>query len=135
MENNFEKGLELFGEVYGKDMARDLVNPIEHDRSFGHEVARWSMEFPFGSVWTREGLERKMRSCAVLGIVIGLRQFDEIKYHTKMGIANGLTVTELEEIYYSAIPYAGFPISNTAKAAILEALSELAAAKKDAPND
>jgi alkylhydroperoxidase/carboxymuconolactone decarboxylase family protein YurZ len=133
MEDRFDKGLKLFGEIYGEGMAEGLVNYIEKDQSFGYEVARWSMEFPFGSVWTREGLERKMRSCVVLGIVIGLRQFEEIKYHTKMGIANGLTVTELEEIYYTAIPYAGFPVSNTAKSAILEALSELAAAKQDAP--
>jgi alkylhydroperoxidase/carboxymuconolactone decarboxylase family protein YurZ len=133
MEDRFDKGLKLFGEIYGEDMAKGLLGYLEADQSFGNEAARWTMEFPFGTVWPREGLERKLRSCVVLGMLIGLRQFDEIKYHTKMGVANGLTETELEEIFYTSIPYAGFPASNIAKTAILEALGELAAAKKDTP--
>ena len=73
-------------------------------------------------------MERKLRSCVVLGMLIGLRAHDEIKYHTKMGIKNGLTRKELEEIFYTAFPYAGFPAANVAKAAMLEAFAELDAA-------
>jgi 4-carboxymuconolactone decarboxylase len=90
------------------------------------------MEWPFGELWTREEqLSRKMRSLAVLGMVIGLRSFEEIKYHTKMGLANGLTRQELEEVFYSALPYCGFPIGNTVKSAMLEAFAELDAEAKD----
>ena len=38
--------------------------------------------------------------------------------HTKMGVANGLTREEIQEIYYTAIPYCGLPKSNGAKAAM-----------------
>lgn len=69
-------------------------------------------------------LSRKMRSCAVLGMVIGLGTYDEIKI-TKMGTANGLSWDEIQEIYYSAIPYCGLPKSNTAKAAIIAGFNEL----------
>jgi alkylhydroperoxidase/carboxymuconolactone decarboxylase family protein YurZ len=44
-----------------------------------------------------------------------------------MGIANGLTQDEIQEIYYSAIPYCGLPKSNIAKAAMLEGFKELEA--------
>jgi alkylhydroperoxidase/carboxymuconolactone decarboxylase family protein YurZ len=58
-------------------------------------------------------------------MLIALRATDEIKTHTKMGIANGLTRKEMEEIFYTAIPYAGFPAANVAKAAMLSAFAEL----------
>ncbi len=89
------------------------------------EQAKWAIEFAFGTVWAREGLQRKIRSAAVLGMLIALRQTDEIKYHTKMGMANGLTKQEIEEILYTAVPYCGLPASNVAKAAMKEAFKEL----------
>ena len=47
-----------------------------------------------------------------------------------MGMANGLSRQELEEIFYTAIPYAGFPAANTAKAAMLEAFGEMEKASR-----
>jgi alkylhydroperoxidase/carboxymuconolactone decarboxylase family protein YurZ len=130
MSEAFEKGVKVFGEVYGEDMARGVRAYSEQDSEFGNLQARWAMEWAFGTIWTREGLPRKMRSCAVLGMTIGLGTFDEIKMHTKMGIANGLTRDEIQEIYYSAIPYCGLPRSNVAKAAMLEGFRELEAEGK-----
>lgn len=63
-------------------------------------------------------------------MVIGLGTYEEIKYHTKMGTANGLTKDEIQEIYYSAIPYCGLPKSNIAKAAMLAGFEELEEAAK-----
>ena len=130
MSETFEKGLKIFGEVYGKDMADGLRTYIDQGKDFGSLQGKWAMEWAFGTIWTRDELPRKMRSCAVLGMVIGLRQADEIKYHTKMALANGLTKQEIEEIYYTSIPYCGLPISNTAKAAMMEAFAEVEANEK-----
>lgn len=132
MSDSFEKGLKVFGEVYGEDQAEALRAFAAEGKGFGVLQAQWSMEWPFGELWTREEqLPRKMRSLAVLGMVIGLRSYEEIKYHTKMGIANGLTRQELEEVFYSAIPYCGFPIGNTVKSAMLAAFAELDAEAQD----
>ena len=120
-----QKGLALFEEIYGKDFADGAKAFYEKGEGFGSEQARWTMEWAFGSVWAREGLSRKERSCAVLGMLIGLRAHEEIRYHTKMGTANGLSRKELEEIFYTAIPYAGFPAANVAKAAMLQAFDDM----------
>lgn len=125
MSDALEKGIGIFGEIYGPDMARGVRGYIESSNEFGSEQARWAMEFAFGTVWSREGLARKMRSCAVLGMVIALRQTEEIKYHTRMGLANGLTRQELEEIMNTTVPYCGLPASNVAKAAMLAAFAEI----------
>jgi 4-carboxymuconolactone decarboxylase len=124
MDDLREKGLALFGEVYGDEAASGLAAYMETD-SFGVECAKWSTDYNFGTVWVREGLERKMRSCVVLGMMIALRQSDEINYHTRMGIANGLTREEIEEVLYTTVPYCGLPASNTARAAMKAAFELL----------
>ncbi|WP_254514949.1 carboxymuconolactone decarboxylase family protein [Novosphingobium sp. G106] len=131
---NIDKGQALFAEIYGQDMADGCRAFGDSGEGFGSLQAKWTLEFPFGQIWTRdEQLPRKLRSFAVLGMLIGQGQVDEIKYHTKMGIANGLTRVEFEEIFYSTLVYAGFPAANTAKAAMLEAFAELEAEGKTIP--
>ena len=120
-----EKGLALFAEIYGPEMAAGTRALYEKGEAFGTEQSRWTMEWSFGSVWTREGLERKLRSCAVLGMLIAQGTAEEIKYHTRMGIKNGLSSKELEEIFYTAIPYCGFPAAANAKRAMLAAFAEI----------
>jgi alkylhydroperoxidase/carboxymuconolactone decarboxylase family protein YurZ len=133
MSEAFEKGVKVFGEVYGEDMAKGVRAYSQQNEDFGNLQAKWAMEWAFGTVWTREELPRKLRSCAVLGMTIGMGTYDEIKMHTKMGVANGLTKAEIQEIYYSAIPYCGLPKSNVAKAAMLEGFKELEAEGKTIP--
>lgn len=128
MSESEQRGLALFEEIYGKDFAEGARAYYEKGEGFGTEQARWTMEWAFGSVWAREGLSRKERSCAVLGMLIGLRASEEIRYHTKMGMKNGLSRKELEEIFYTAIPYAGFPAANTAKTAMLQGFADVDAA-------
>jgi 4-carboxymuconolactone decarboxylase len=122
-----EKGQAIFAEIYGADMAAGMQAHIASG-TFGADVARYANDFAFGEIWARDGIERKMRSCAVLGMVIALRQFDEIGYHVKMGLKNGLTRAELEEVLITAIPYCGIPATQTAKAAMTKALAEVDAA-------
>lgn len=123
MSDNRQKGLDLFRKIYGDNAADGMANYMASS-DFGVETARWTAEFSFGKVWLRESLERKLRSCAVLGMLIAQGRPEEIAYHTKMGLANGLTVKEIEEVMYTAIPYCGFPAANTAKAAMRKALTE-----------
>lgn len=121
-ETAYEKGAAIFAEIYGDDMARSTQALGESD-AFGALQSRWTMDFAFGEVWARDGMERRMRSATVLGMLIAQRAWDEVKYHTFMGLKNGLTRTEIEEIFYTAIPYCGFPNAQYAKKAMLEGLA------------
>ena len=122
MTGERKKGLALFGEIYGTDMAAGMQRQIESG-DFGADLAGYACDFAFGEIWSREGMTRKMRSCVVIGMLIALRQSEEIGYHVKMGLANGLTRTELEEILATAVPYCGIPAAQNAKAAMKKALA------------
>ena len=126
-----EKGLKLFAEIYGQDMADGARRNYETPGTFGSEQSRWTMEWTFGSVWTRPGLSGKMRSCVVLGMLIGQGAEDEIRYHTRMGMKNGLTREEIEEIFYTTFPYCGFPAANVAKRAMLQGFDDFDKQEKD----
>ena len=131
MSADFEKGLAVFADVYGAEAAEGCRQAAASDSDFTALHVKWSMEVPFGQLWTRaDKLSRRDRSLAVLGMCIGQRSFEEIRYHTIMGVANGLTRAEIEDVFLSAIPYCGFPAANTAKAAILQGFKELEAAGK-----
>jgi 4-carboxymuconolactone decarboxylase len=123
-DNDLERGIGIFTEVYG-EQAGAGVRGYMASGAFGADQARLAMEMAFGMVWAREGLERKLRSAAVLGMLIGRGQVDEIRYHTRMGLHNGLTRAELEEIMITAVPYCGLPASNVAKAAMLDVFAEI----------
>ena len=124
MSDKRERGMEFFGDVLGTDQAEGLrEHMISSD--FGKECGTWAADFAFGTVWTREGLDRKMRSCTVLGMLMALRQTEELKIHTRIALSNGLSVREIEEVLYLSIPYAGFPAANSAKQAMIEALREI----------
>jgi alkylhydroperoxidase/carboxymuconolactone decarboxylase family protein YurZ len=124
MSDERERGLTFFGDVLGQENKSGLREHIG-SADFGKECGKWAADFAFGTVWTREGLDRKLRSCAVLGMLMALRQAEEIKHHVRIALANGLTVKELEEVLYLSVPYAGFPAANTAKLAMIEALAEI----------
>ncbi len=124
MTDASQRGRAIFAEIYGEDMAAGMQQHIDSG-VFGADLARYANDFAFGTIWARDGIERRMRSCAVLGMVIALRQFDEIGYHVKMGLKNGLTRAEIEEVLVTAIPYCGLPAAQTAKAAMLKALAEV----------
>lgn len=120
-----ERGVGFFGDVLGQGLADDLRESFLVE-DFGKETGTWAADFAFGTVWTREGLDRRLRSCVVLGILMALRQSEELKIHTHIALKNGLTPKELEEILYQSVPYAGFPAANTAKIAMREAFKEIA---------
>jgi 4-carboxymuconolactone decarboxylase len=127
MSNKRERGIHFFGDALGAPSASGLRDHLASSE-FGVECATWAAEFAFGTIWTRDGLDRKMRSCAVLGMLNAQRQTEEIKYHVRVALTNGLTVKEIEEVLYMSIPYAGFPAANSAKHAMIEALNETKAA-------
>jgi 4-carboxymuconolactone decarboxylase len=119
-----ERGLEFFGEVMGqaaKSQMREAIAAGGHTGDF----AKLATDFAFGSVWTRQGLDRKQRSLVLIGILIAQRQPAELKNHVRIALANGLTAQELGEALIQATPYVGFPAATTANTAIIEVLREL----------
>lgn len=73
------------------------------------EVLRTAMEFCFGEVWSRPGLELKQRSLIVITLLLAKGADAELRHHLKAGIRNGLTKEEIKETLLQVCFYAGGP--------------------------
>jgi len=119
-----ERGMLLFAEMEGPERAAAFREAMDSN-NFGSGMINLAVDFIFGSLWTREGLDRKQRSLMTIGIMIGLRQPDEQKNHIRIGLVNGLSIKEIEEAIIHASAYAGFPAAWTARKMALEVIEEM----------
>jgi len=119
-----ERGLAVIGEMRGQQFS-DLMRSAAASKKFGSAITRMALDFSFADSWGRDGLARRDRSLVVIGVLIAQRQSLELKNHIKIGIANGLTVREIEEILVQATSYVGFPCIATAMTAAIEAFREI----------
>jgi 4-carboxymuconolactone decarboxylase len=67
------------------------------------------VDFAYGDVWARPGLSFAQRSIVTIAILIALRAHGELRMHLPIGLANGLSVEQIDELLLHALPYAGFP--------------------------
>lgn len=110
---------EIMGEERGAEMRRSIV-----EGGFAGAMAGLATDFSFGTVWAREGLDRKQRSLVTIGVLIAQRQMAELKNHFRIALTNGVLRTELEEALIQAVPYTGFPAVASASGALIEVLRE-----------
>ena len=114
-------GLAIYAGLRGTERAEAMRQRV-YSGDVGSTLIAMSMEFVFGQVWSRDALDARQRSLVTIAILIALRQPEELKNHIRIGLANGLTVREIEEATIQAAVYAGFPAAHAATNAILEVL-------------
>src|SRR5690606_17123543 len=118
-----ERGLKLFEEIMGPERAAAMKGAVEAG-GFISSLATLALDFAFAGVWARPGLERKQRSLVTLGVLIAQGQTAEVRNHIRIALANGLTVTELEEAFIQTTPYVGFPLQTSSTTVLIEVLRE-----------
>ena len=67
-----------------------------------------------GSVWAREGLDHRTRSCMTLALMCALGHDDELAMHVRAALRNGLTAADISEVLLHTAVYAGVPAANSA---------------------
>jgi 4-carboxymuconolactone decarboxylase len=67
-----------------------------------------------GEMWARPELSRRDRSLIVISTLAAQARDEELELHTEIGVRNGLTRAEIEEIVVTVAAYAGFPAAMAA---------------------
>lgn len=68
----------------------------------------------FGDVWKRPGLSARDRSLITVASLVSLYRINELPFHLKRAIENGVAREELVEAITHLAFYAGWPVANTA---------------------
>lgn len=101
----YQRGLEVLDDL--------MANPqeyIEKRSSTSPELARWSVEFAFGEIFAREGLNPKARQIAIISMLAAAgNRSDQLRLHIEAGVKSGLSRTEITEALMQLAVYAGFP--------------------------
>lgn len=80
------------------------------DEGFQELITRYA----WGSIWTRPGLPRTMRSAITLTALIAGGHWEEFELHLHAALRNGLTVAEIREVIMQSAVYCGVPAANHA---------------------
>lgn len=102
------------------------VEPERIARSFANrQGALGSFAFDVvGAMWSRPELSRRDRSLLVISVLAAQARDEELVAHTRIGLRNGLTQAEIEEILLHVAAYAGFPAAMASSRRIDQALRE-----------
>jgi len=68
----------------------------------------------FGDVWERRELSKRDRSLATVAALIAMNRPDQLRFHLKKAIENGLEQGELIEVITHLAFYSGWPNAMTA---------------------
>ena len=107
----YEAGMRVRREVLGDaHVDRSLEGATDFTRPFQEFITRLA----WGDVWTREGLDRRTRSCITLAVLTALGREGELALHVRGARRNGLTREEIGEVLLHTAVYAGVPAANAA---------------------
>jgi 3-oxoadipate enol-lactonase / 4-carboxymuconolactone decarboxylase len=122
--DTFAEGLKIRREVLG-DAHVDVA--LGRDPELNGDFQEFVTRYAWGEVWNRPGLDRRSRSIATITALIARGQFDELAFHIRAGLRNGLTRDEIKELLIHTAVYCGVPAANSAFAAAARALADEAA--------
>ncbi len=77
-------------------------------------LGTYTDEILFGDVWERQALSKRDRSLITVATLIALYRVNELPFHLKRALENGVTRTELTEVITHLAFYAGWPAASTA---------------------
>ncbi|MDC5707643.1 carboxymuconolactone decarboxylase family protein [Vibrio europaeus] len=119
--NRFELGLEQLDKIDG-EAGRNVVESLE---DVCPDLAKFIIEYPFGDIYTREGLDIKSREIATVAALTALGNCaPQLKVHLHAALNVGCSEEEIKEVILQMSVYAGFPAALNGMFAFKEVLSE-----------
>ncbi|MCS0600067.1 4-carboxymuconolactone decarboxylase [Streptomyces sp. LP11] len=107
----YQTGLKIRREVLGDaHVDQALAGADEFSGDFQELVTRYA----WGEVWGRPGLDRRTRSCVTLTALVAGGHLEELAFHTRAALRNGLTPEEIREVLLQTAVYCGVPAANRA---------------------
>ena len=105
-ESRFERGQRALSQIDGKGGENVIASLAE----IAPDFARYLIEFPFGDIYCRPGLDRRSREIATIAALTAMgTATPQLKVHIEAGLNVRVTQTEIVEIIMQMAVYAGFP--------------------------
>jgi 4-carboxymuconolactone decarboxylase len=113
----YERGLAKLQQIDGEGG----VKVVESLADIAPDFARLLIEFPFGDIYSRPGLDLRSREIAVVAALTAMgNAAPQLKVHIQGALNVGVTRAEVVEVIMQMAVYAGFPAALNGLAAARE---------------
>ncbi|GGF09705.1 4-carboxymuconolactone decarboxylase [Aliidongia dinghuensis] len=104
--DRFERGQRALAEIDGAG-GQKVIDALA---DIAPDFARYLLEFPFGDIYSRPGLDLRSREIATIAALTALgNAAPQLKVHIAAGLNVGLGREEIVETIMQMAVYAGFP--------------------------
>jgi 4-carboxymuconolactone decarboxylase len=122
LEDRYTRGLKNLEKIH-PEASKALM---ENLKDIAPDLGRFVVEFPYGDVYDRQGLDLKSREIATVAALTALGDTKpELKDHIKGAVNVGCSKEEIIEVIIQMAVYAGFPRAINGINAAKEAFEEL----------
>ena len=113
------KRREVLGDAH-VDYAMAVVAPLTAE--FQDLITRYA----WGEIWTRPGLDVRSRRVLVIGTMVALGLWDELRMHMRAALVEGqFTGDDVKEIILQQAVYCGVPAAHRAFAVLSSVIAEI----------
>ena len=103
-------GMGIRREVLGDGhVNRAMEATTDFTRDFQSLITRYA----WGTIWSRPGLERRIRRLLVLATTAALGRWEEFRLHVRAALSHGMEPCDVKETLLQVAIYAGVPAANT----------------------
>lgn len=105
-QTRYARGLAKLEEIDGA-AGTNVINSL---RDIAPDFARYLIEFPFGDIYSRPGLDLRSREMAVVAALTAMgNAAPQLKVHIGGALNVGVSPQEIVEVIMQMAVYAGFP--------------------------
>lgn len=120
-QSRFETGLELLKNIDG-EAGQNVIDSLQ---DICPDLAKYTIEYPFGDIYARGGLDLKSREIATVAALTALGDCSpQLKVHLSAALNVGCTEEEIKEVILQMSVYAGFPAALNGMFSFKEVLAE-----------
>lgn len=128
-KDRYQRGVKKFKEMKGEEAG---AQAIENLHELDADLARYVIEFPFGDIYSRPGVDLKTRELATVSALIAMGNAPtQLKVHIQSALHLGISRKEITEIIIQLSVYAGFPAALNAMRVAKDVFKEIDDNKKE----
>jgi 4-carboxymuconolactone decarboxylase len=105
-KERYERGKKVRESILG---SAHVARTAKNRTAFNADFQDFLMEYSWGEIWSRPGLDYRLRSMLTIAMLVAMGKLDELKLHIRATKNTGVTRDEVKEIMMHATIYAGVP--------------------------
>lgn len=110
-KSRYQRGVDKMMEftLTGNEQTSTHLKIEESLRDIAPDVSRFMLEFTYGDVYTRPGLDNRQRALVTISSLVTQGMLPQLELHINAGLTAGLTPDEIIECFVHLLSYTGFP--------------------------